>query len=309
MKRWVLMGSMVVAAVLTWWLVDSRGEPPAGEAAGPLAHADAGTAEDENASRSDPAPDGHGGPVRLVAPLRIERLDEIHPPAGPLTAIHDELVERAAGGDAVAAYELYRALRYCRSAAASAEDLEARIQHLQATRRMGSIPVDDPTPIVAEYRERFAYCEGVTDEMEDEFYGWLRYSAELGLLQAMIQMGAEAHPESWDVDVDDPANAQRVAELRADWVGWQQRAAAAGSVEAMRALSHSYRRGVVIERDLELAYAFALAAATVREAAGIVYPPERRNLELIAEALQPWQLEQARHRAEEILADPRCCKL
>ncbi|MEX0899276.1 MAG: hypothetical protein WD081_01145 [Gammaproteobacteria bacterium] len=243
-------------------------------------------------------------------PVSVERLDKIAKPDGPLAEQYDSLVMAANSGDSVAAYQLFLGLDYCSREATSEAELRARVDRIVGTKSHAGRQIADPRAVVAQYQSGFEYCRSVRKDVIAENFGWLALSAELGLLQGMVDVGVVPPPGDFDLGSSDPIELRRIKEVRDTAARWRHRAADMGSVEALEWLADAYAKGAIVNRDPTRAYAYLLAATTAKNAGNVTNKSHTlAYLKILRDELKPSEIHEATRIAKELLLNPRCCKL
>lgn len=101
------------------------------------------------------------------------------PPEEPVVALLPSLTAKAMGGDANAAYYVYRALTFCRSAPTTEEQYQEASLRLLTTRRVdGLFLTDDTTDEERLLAKRYEICAGLDRETISEANTYLRIAAE-----------------------------------------------------------------------------------------------------------------------------------
>lgn len=116
--------------------------------------------------------------------LVIERTD--WKPDQPLHTQLTELKNKADQGDLQAAYVLAMNLRFCSAAPLDETDLEERLQQ--------AYQYKDDGVAIANIKERYEFCEGIDQQLRNEFYAYLETAAKAGYIYAQEEM-ATVTPE------------------------------------------------------------------------------------------------------------------
>ncbi len=106
----------------------------------------------------------------------------------PLRTQLTTLKNQADQGDLQAAYVLAMNLRFCSMAPLDETDLEARLQQ--------AYQYKDDGVAITNIKERYQFCEGITQQQRAEFYTYLENAAKAGYVYAQEEM-ATITPEQY----------------------------------------------------------------------------------------------------------------
>lgn len=246
---------------------------------------------------------------------------------------YDTLAGAAKRGDAEAALQLFYALRRCKGAATSDQQLEDRVGAMVRTGMVGEPFFSEPTRVddLARYidleRGRLELCMGLTDTQIRDAHEWLMLAAELGDYGAQVsamEVAVEHYVDSHGITPDSGPPLQsaiRGMQKFAAGAPDQFRTAAVqmltaraqGSVQALRDLAVAFSAGALSPSDdysaAAHAYANLLAAAEVWHQA---MPPGsyrfEADLRRFRKGLSADELEWAESEARAILREEGCCR-
>lgn len=306
---WIGVGLIVVAVVLAWaWYLAQRNA-----SAGP----GSGLGGDSNPLMPGAVGSGAGTPteprvMEAVAAsgvrVRIERRPRIDTPSPPYAARVRELQPAADAGDPVARYKLGLVLYQCREAPADEAGLARAVEEVHQTRTRQGWDVTDPAQEEQALRTTYAHCAGVTPEARAQFRDLMRSAAELGLMEAQLNLMFHLPQAQYCQFIEDctPAQAKFMAQLREEARANVVKALEGGSVEALRTVGGwALNEEMGTPDDVE-AYAHFSAYDQIQQATG-----RERELGVmlagIAKRLRPVDLERAQARAKELLSNPKCC--
>lgn len=308
---WVGLVAVVVAAVLAWaWYLAGRdvgtaspfrfGSPPGAVDSETGAPQSQGVAEPRVVERI--AASG----VRV----RIERRPRIDTPAPPYADRVRELQPASDRGDPVARYQLGLALYQCRDVPVDEAGLARAVEEIHQTRTRQGWDVTDPAQEEQALRTSYGQCAGVPPEARARFRERLRSAAELGLMEAQLNLMFHLPQAQYCQFIEDctPAQAEFMAGLREEARANVLKALEGGSVEALRTVGGWALNEEMGTPDDAEAYAYFSAYDQIQQASG-------RERELgamlagIRKRLRPVDLERAEARAKELLSNPKCCVL
>lgn len=193
-------------------------------------HAAPGSASNE--SRTD---DGDAMRSRRAQSFATAAPDAVL--SGDAVTLLRQLTQQAEGGDAQAAFDLFRLLSTC-AAYADVERLgEAKVVH----------------------RAEVDGCERLMDASPPHAVDALRMAAQLGSVRAQVAFAAVAGQQFASVEAI-ARDVEAFGRYRAESVQFLESAARQGSVEGMLALSDVYREGVLVPADPVRALAYREAA-------------------------------------------------
>ena len=198
--------------------------------------------------------------------------------SGNARKIYDDLIGNAKAGDAAAAYELTRVLSACRTR-----------PQFPATEERAYI---EPHPGLE--------CGGLGDAEFEGIVELLRLAAHGGVIEAQIDFLPVASVPFEDAQYL-ASHIPEFQRYRDDAIGFLNRAAMRGSVDAMVSLSNQYDGGVLVGRDPVYAYAYAWAA----QQSGLVGATFHNHVDGLEAQLTPEQRARALQMGNEIRR--RCC--
>ncbi|HYG06047.1 MAG TPA: hypothetical protein VD865_06500 [Stenotrophomonas sp.] len=203
-------------------------------------------------------------------------------------------------GEAAATYDVWLAFFDCQNA--TSPDATASLP-LMATAGI------DPQREIERLTRVALACESLLTDPELSRVNWLERAAEQGSIEAMlVYAGAPDRILGSLANVLREPDRPRLVRERA--MRYLEQAAAAGNVNALRKLSEAFKGGLLADRNLVRAYAYALASNRVNPLAPMPrvpgLPPFPDPDELLASQLSPTQRQEAKALADQIVAG--CCR-
>jgi hypothetical protein len=209
------------------------------------------------------------------------------------------LKELALAGDDAAALQIFDDLRLCGLS-------ESRGKILEDLAVTSLPPLQDEAVeyAVTASEQDFEKCAGLDSTELASKFDWLALAARRGSVAAKSQFYVYAL-EQFDTPQELVANAQRVDALKTEAIRHLSDAAAAGKPESMMALFDEYQRGVIVDRNAELAYTYA----RLLERRGLLKPNTlaylHTQMSQLRSELTAVQIEGAEQRSEALYR--RCC--
>lgn len=193
---------------------------------------------------------------RVFQPLgpkayQIVRLDDARPPGDALDYIQS-LIKKSQSGDSIATFNIYLAVSDCRNylsgATERAPDSDtngtASISELERTDRK----LSECTSLAASH--------GIAEER------WLEIAAQQGSVEAKLYYSIDSDSIIGN-STDRISHPEKLISWKEQSIDYLKEAAGTGNIDAITRLSSAYENGILADRNLELSYAYALAAKMI----------------------------------------------
>jgi TPR repeat protein len=209
----------------------------------------------------------------------------------PLAERLDEIERQARSGDPDIGYALALELMHC---------LELDGHYAETANELDTHPerTDSIARQIDALDEQREHCKGITSDQMRGFSDWIELAARRGSVRAQID-----YPTLAGQLLSSPDHALDTAWIdnyKANSLQFLQSAADGGSVDALNQLAHTYADGIMVPKDITMAYAYAFA---VSQTGLVVTTP--KLLDFWAQGMTPEQIEAARAEGAKIFA--RCC--
>lgn len=313
MKRALLIGLPLLLLGLAFWWWMERPDLPT-HPRDPIAQGPRPALDGAGFDVSGPGAPAASRVVQTIAPsgvrLRIEKRPRLDLPSPPYAARMAELQAASDRGDPVARYQLGTMFYQCRDVPVDEAGLAKGVEEIHQTRTRGGWDVSDPAQEEQALRTSYSNCVGVPPEARSRFRELLRSAADLGLIEAQLNLMFYLPQAEYCQFIEDctPEQAQFMAGLRDEARVNVSKALEGGSVEALRTVGGwALNEEMGTPDDVE-AYAHFSAYDQVQQATG----RERELRTMLAglrKRLRPVDLAQAEQRAKELLSNPNCCIL
>ncbi|WP_435028708.1 hypothetical protein [Xanthomonas cucurbitae] len=215
--------------------------------------------------------------------------NEQRPPGDALSYVRS-LVDRSRAGDAAATYAIYMAVSQCK---ATLQPPSPGL--LDVYRKAGA-----ESNYLKSLETNFEECKGLTEQADLLDEPWLEKAAEQGSIEAMVLYSIDSASVIGPA-TDYLSHPEKLVEYRSKAMGYLDKAASTGSVDALMALGRAYDAGVLAQKSPVKSYAYY-------KALGMVEPNADLNslLERSRSTLKPDQLSQANRLADQIVGS--CCR-
>lgn len=166
----------------------------------------------------------------------------------------ENLIPRAVAGDHGATFLIYLAILECRNYmrwdADNAFDVEAR----------GGVGM----AALENAERKLMECESLSKARVIWEGGWLELAAEQGSVEAKLLYSIDVNSVLGSPS-ERLAYPEKVAAWKGRAIAYLEDAAGTGNLDALMRLSNAYEKGILIEKNREKAYAYALAANRVKQ--------------------------------------------
>jgi len=244
----------------------------------------------------------------LPEPYRLETLERVKRPDGPLVELFASLVEQADKGVADSAMQLGRSLAICSRASRSKAELDSRIAHAEitATDHVFGFPLRDTADYVIQQRRDFEFCDGISDDQINQFARRLNQAAQLGQIEAQYQFLNEivsietrrvAYAALWNTE----------EELISQTIRYLRQSAASGSAHAMIGLGQLALKDQVPGMSKNEAAAYFIAGVAASDAADMPTDVFMLRAERLLMEGSPTDTEEIRELSQQLLGSEKCC--
>ncbi|MEJ6328664.1 hypothetical protein Q2B95_08350 [Stenotrophomonas maltophilia] len=183
---------------------------------------------------------------------QILRLDDARPPGDALEYIRG-LIPRSKSGDPLATFSIYLAVSDCRNYLSGAADRGPPI---------GTGGTSDLKNLEKTER-KISECAALSAARDITEERWLETAARQGSMEAKLYYSIDSNSIIGDAG-DRVSHPEKVIEWKEQSISYLKEVAGTGNVDAIARLSSAYENGIMVDQNLELAYAYALAANMVK---------------------------------------------
>ena len=173
---------------------------------------------------------------------------QIRPPGDALEYV-DQLLALSGKGDATATFGIHLAVMDCKNSIRGSSDPQAA-SFANASQHMS---------MLAAAERKLGECAALLLDKQLMSIDWITLAAEQGSIEAKLAYGMDA-----EAVLGSPgerlANPGKAVAWRETTLAYLQEVAATGSLDAMARLSNAYEQGVIVEKNPEFAYAYALVS-------------------------------------------------
>lgn len=217
------------------------------------------------------------------------------PPPGPAIDVIRRLRPLAEQGDARAALQIFQKLEQCEGV-------------LKSNLRDGSLADGDEDAagqarILKDIEGVLKDCQGLSDQDFSQMGQWLDRAAAGGDLLAMLRYGNAGYRYIVGSPTQMLRHPEKIVEYRQKAMSYLHTAAAQGEPTAMDSLANSYSNGIITNKDLVRAYAYAVAADLVLPAGP--RGPSNPYIQSLAKGLSTEEISKGDRMAKQIYDE--CC--
>lgn len=196
---------------------------------------------------------------------QIVRLEDARPPGDALEYIQS-LVPRSKSGDALATFSIYLAVSDCRNYLGGAADRGPATQTVEPTDLRN----------LEKTERKISECAALASAPDIIDEKWLAIAAQQGSVEAKLYYSIDPNSVIGN-SADRISHPEKLIEWKDNSISYLREAAGTGNVDAIARLSSAYENGILVDQNLELAYAYALAANMIKpDSSG---PTLMKNLE------------------------------
>lgn len=219
---------------------------------------------------------------------QISRVGDIRPPGDALAYVNERLA-MSESGDALATFDIYLTVMDCRSQLGKSTQGPAGV----GKPPVGMVELQSMQRRLQECGELY----GDAGFMEGK---WLALAAQQGSIEAKLYYTVDTATVLGD-PFERLNNPESIIAWKENAATYLHEVAATGNLDAVLRLSDAYDRGLIVQKNREMAYAYALAANRIQP--GLSAPITTRDLE---EGLSIKQRESAVALSRQIYSS--CCQ-
>jgi len=179
---------------------------------------------------------------------QIVRLEDARPPGDALEYIQS-LAPRSKSGDALATFSIYLAVSDCRNYLGGAADRGPATQTVESTDLRN----------LEKTERKISECAALASAPDIIDEKWLAIAAHQGSVEAKLYYSIDPNSVIGN-SADRISHPEKLIEWKDHSISYLREAAGTGNVDAIARLSSTYENGILVDQNLELAYAYALAA-------------------------------------------------
>lgn len=179
---------------------------------------------------------------------QIVRMEDARPPGDALSYVLS-LMPRSESGDALATFDIHLAVSDCRNYLSGAADRgpSAGASGTSHIRNLEKI------------ERKISECAGLSTARTVTEEKWLEIAAHQGSMEAKLYYAIDTNSIIGD-STDQLRNPEKVMRWKDQSISYLQEVAGTGNIDAISRLSSAYENGILVDQNLEIAYAYALAA-------------------------------------------------